>query len=862
MINNSTHKICKCELEECLICPPEALKYKLCSKCNTDFYPKENDENNFGTYFKCYKNPIGYYFAYNIYKECYNTCSSCNKSNEDSYHNCLACNSNFPISFSKGNSLNCYKNCTYYYYFDSFENYYCTDSDSCPDNYKNLIPEKRKCIDNCINDDTYKYEIDNICYKNNQNLKDTNIATERISNIVNEKSHGEIYKPEKSNIIIDTQNLNNKSCDEKNPFENIVTNECVNFCSIEEIQNKICIMKYTTNNINTDEDIILKIIELDFTSDNYDTSFLDSGQDSEIKNNKTIITLTTNYNQKNNNNMNISKIHLENCESLLRNYYNLSENETLYMIKIDVNQEGIQISKIEFDIYARLNRTNLLKLDKKICQNTSINILLPILLNGNIDKYNISSDYFSDVCYSEESDSGTDIILSDRKIEFIKGNKTVCQEECNFSNYDYNNNTAICSCRVKETESSIADMNIDLIKIYESFVDYNKLKDLENIEENDIISIIESEKNNNNLGVTSCNVLSSTKNIESNPGFYSLLIILVIFIIIFIIFCCKGYRTLEDKIDKVIQKQFRFETKDKKSNKNLMNDNKIKAKVSKKKARSRKNKSNKITNESDKITMNKKLKNKNILFTTISFQNNMPKKIDKTLKPDTDYELNWLSYKDALLHDKREFCEYYCSLIQMKQLFFFTFCSFNDYNSGIIKKFIFFLSFALHYTVNALFFNDSTFHQIYKDEGDFNFKYILPQIIYCSIISIVILRLILQFLVLTDKDVLEVKNHATKLMALNMKKKKLKCIIIKFTLFFIINFILLTLFWYYLTCFNAVYKNSQVYLIESTLISFFISLLYPFIINIIPTVIRMNSINSKKKSKEYSYKISQIIQVI
>ena len=97
-----------------------------------------------------------------------------------------------------------------------------------------------------------------------------------------------------------------------------------------------------------------------------------------------------------------------------------------------------------------------------------------------------------------------------------------------------------------------------------------------------------------------------------------------------------------------------------------------------------------MTNESDKITMNKKLKNKNILFTTISFQNNMPKKIDKILKPDTDYELNWLPYKNALLHDKRGFWEYYCSLIRMKQLFFFAFCSFNDYNSGIIKKFIFY----------------------------------------------------------------------------------------------------------------------------------------------------------------------------
>ena len=65
-------------------------------------------------------------------------------------------------------------------------------------------------------------------------------------------------------------------------------------------------------------------------------------------------------------------------------------------------------------------------------------------------------------------------------------------------------------------------------------------------------------------------------------------------------------------------------------------------------------------------------------------------------KPETDYELNWLSYKHALTYDKRTKCEYYGALIKSKQLFIFTFCSFNDYNSGVIKKFTFFLSFALH----------------------------------------------------------------------------------------------------------------------------------------------------------------------
>ena len=173
-----------------------------------------------------------------------------------------------------------------------------------------------------------------------------------------------------------------------------------------------------------------------------------------------------------------------------------------------------------------------------------------------------------------------------------------------------------------------------------------------------------------------------------------------------------------------------------------------------------------------------------------------------------------------------------------------------------------FLSFALHYTVNALFFTESTMHQIYEDEGKFNFEYQYPKIILSAMISTFVLRIMLQVLVLTDKDILEVKRKETKDLAIKMKAKKLKCMKIKFALFFIVNFILLTLFWYYLTCFNAIYQNTQVYLIKNTFISFAFSLFYPFIINIFPTMIRKCSLNSEQKDQEYFYKVSQLIQLI
>ena len=155
-------------------------------------------------------------------------------------------------------------------------------------------------------------------------------------------------------------------------------------------------------------------------------------------------------------------------------------------------------------------------------------------------------------------------------------------------------------------------------------------------------------------------------------------------------------------------------------------------------------------------------------------------------------------------------------------------------------------------------------HKIYEDDGKYNISYQFPKILISSICSTIILRIMLITLVLTDKSVLEVKNQKTKNLAIDMKKKVMKCIKIKYTIFFVLNFTLLVLFWFYLTCFNGVYQNTQTYLIENTLISFGISLIYPFIINIIPSALRFCSFDKKNKNKKESclYKISLLVQLL
>ena len=97
---------CKCELDQCLLCPPVALINNLCTKCNTNYYPKENDPKNLGEYINCYNGEQeGYYLDNNLYKKCYETCKKCNIGGSLINHNCIECNENFPFIITKNGSI-------------------------------------------------------------------------------------------------------------------------------------------------------------------------------------------------------------------------------------------------------------------------------------------------------------------------------------------------------------------------------------------------------------------------------------------------------------------------------------------------------------------------------------------------------------------------------------------------------------------------------------------------------------------------------------------------------------------------------------------------------------------------------------
>ena len=119
--------------------------------------------------------------------------------------------------------------------------------------------------------------------------------------------------------------------------------------------------------------------------------------------------------------------------------------------------------------------------------------------------------------------------------------------------------------------------------------------------------------------------------------------------------------------------------------------------------------------------------------------------------------------------------------------------------------------------------------------------------------------MIVKLLALSEKIILDIINSNINKINKNFKSDW-KLICYKFIGFFILVFIFLLIFCYYIGCFCAVYKNTQIYLLIDTLTSFITSLIYPFALYLLPGIIRIQALNNKKKDRECEYKISRFLQ--
>jgi len=641
----------------------------------------------------------------------------------------------------------------------------------------------------------------------------------------------------------------------------------------------------------------LKKFEIDMTLEELDADFimelLKDYEDNYFLKNRNIIiyhrnnnyTITLqriNLHDKNNfcisnYSLNISQVHLDECYNKILEKNNQIENAINLQVDFRDNSNGVNYLLYSPDLKKIL--------DLKVCEDMDVIIDKYVHMNDIlIDKYltllsqgynmfNINDKFYTDACTTYTTNFGTDIILSDRILDYYNVSLPNEYKNCDYSSF--NLETKIIKCEAK--------VETDFFSSLTKYFEVNKKNLLNNF--------LYMFKDSNFLVIKCYKLFFSVKGQTLNFGSYLLLLIIALFITNTIIFYNKGNKRMSDLIDDLIEKNVTVYNSSKQVDDNL--NYQINKKMEEKskqiynfyktyfeyldyksrcmnrelpfndsRIRSNSNINNQLSSSikssSSRINLGKdKEKEKEINLKKME-EKNFHKMNQKNLN---DYELNWLDYFEAIEIDKRLFNEYYWAILKRRHLILFSFYPNEDYNMKDIKHALFIVSFALFFSITTSFFRDRSMHRIYMDKGTFNFLYHFPRIIYSTFVTSLIIYL-LKLLSLSEKSILELKKCETKIFAKKKAYYLVKKLDIKFTIFYIISFSLLLFFWYYIGCFCCVYKNTQMILFRDSMICFTLSMIYPIFLCMIPCTLRLIALRDKLERKKCIYKFSQFLTLI
>ena len=298
---------------------------------------------------------------------------------------------------------------------------------------------------------------------------------------------------------------------------------------------------------------------------------------------------------------NISSIELGECERILKNKYNLDENITLIINKIKNTDKMDKRPPMTYEVYEPINNT---KLDLNFCRNQRFRIGIPVKIDEkHLFKYDRYSEYYNDICYSYTSDNGADIILRDRRREFLRKNMSLCESNCDYRGYDQNLKQAKCECDI-EGENNENDSDSEEIineeKFFNSFINITSITNIE---------------------VVKCYKKIFTKDgLIKNYGNYIIVFIILIYIISLIYFIFQGYNSFIYKIRYIVKIKNKKKKTDNKIQKINFPPKKIKSKNIKnfslmnlsKNTNDNSNKSIKFKNNENELNLQRKpMKQKN-----------------------------------------------------------------------------------------------------------------------------------------------------------------------------------------------------------------------------------------------------------
>ena len=536
-------------------------------------------------------------------------------------------------------------------------------------------------------------------------------------------------------------------------------------------------------------------------------------------------------------------------------------------MEIKNNNERSLVNQVEYQVFDENNNP----LDLSKCNNSNIKVYYGIKPNSNLDLsvinsfidsgvnvFNISDDFFNDICYSY-SEGGNDLILEDR-IKDIYQDFILCEEGCNYDEIDIYNMLISCKCNIKENATTIV----------------KEINDSKVVEE---ISSL-------NFEIIKCyNLAFSFKGKMKNYGFWILSIFLLFYIIFLINYSCNGINPIKDYIFNEMTKfgymnssnQKKFACNDKrkrkfletknslKTTKNLINPPKKKKTFELISTNKKTTNKQKFTKKSNRIINNIKITNqvlnkKVLSFNTNNYYNKNIKNLDLNLisinlndlskrdisPKESNITLYNYTMKEAFKYDRRNILVIFYIYLLSKEAFFHAFL----YRSPLV---LFPLRFCLllfiissDLALNAFFYFNDNISRKYRNTKNifiFTLSNNMTVILLSTFITFIFLTLFTN-LSNTTKDIRDVfkneedkirknKNYQVTQSQKDKIKKNVENILQKYKckifILFSIEIILMLFFWYYTVVFCHVFSGTQI----SWLINSVLSMLSRIIIDVL-----------------------------
>ena len=822
--------------------------YDLCLECNKDkdYFPAEYPDDTFLHGFtECYNNstkPINFYFddKNKKFKPCYETCLTCNRGGNSEIHNCLSCDANLREEPDK-NSTNCITECSYYYYYSPYGQYKCTNSSICPDEANLYIKDLKKCTNDCSKEKSeYKYQYGGQC------LKDCPSGT----------SHN-------SKGICIIENLDSCSKSERGiGLKEFLTNGGID-TSAKNYANEF---NYTKKHVSYLYNKIYSIY-----------LYKDSTCINELS-------------------LNIPKVDFGNCYMKVQQHLDPPSNDSIIIALIEKANDP-QKSSISYFFYhpgtgKRLDAETICK-DEEVTikksvlsqlnnSNVDLNSVL-FLAQQDINIFNLSDEFYTDICYNYVSPNGKDVPLSDR-IKAFYPNITLCESGCICKGVDLDSLESICECK------------------------FNDLMRNEYIEDNVLLSNTIGEVfdliRSSNFIILKCykGIFKKENIVKSYGGFIIIGIVFfqLIFSLVFgfydmnmirkflhniteyfmaLVTNAHTHRNLTPSKTKGNSKKHappkrrqEKEVDKKKKNKrnNIKRNSCISSGYKRKKISKRsifldedysKGLSSNLRKTESKQLLSSKLssarKSQKLLRKQKSLQlyrkqsdinskkllraktlcGNMD--IEEYLKPDLDD----LEYDDAIKFDKRTFCEFFSERLLEKQIIMNTFYHKENLKPKSIKIILFLLNIDLYFVINGFFYNEEYLSKLFNsNEEETFFSYItrsFNNFVYATLVGVII-GIIIDCIFIEESKVkrifLREKGNPVQLRyEISITTKSIKK---RYIIFIILCFFISIISWYYVSCFNHVYPGVKMEWIKSSITIIIIMQILSILVVLLEAIVR------------------------